>query len=395
MGTRLTARAVENVGPGRHSDGSGFGLMLWVSETGARTWVQRIRINGRRRDIGIGGYPLVTLADARNIAFENKRAVQQGRDPIAEKRKAQADAARRLTFAEAAERARDELTPSWKGKKETQAFLSSLKTYAFPYFGNYDIAAVTSADIRRAVLACRKKVPNLSVKVQHRILSVFKWSVAEGLRDDNPARSEALALPKLERKQKNNRALPYEEVSNAIETVMASKAWNATKLALEFTILTAARSGEVRGARWEEIDLDAAIWTIPPERMKMGREHRVPLSPRASEVLLEALALRDDSGLVFPSVRGKQLSDMTLSKLVKELGVNSTVHGFRSSFRTWAQEQTNVPGEVAEAALAHVKADKVEAAYARSDLFEKRRNLMAEWADYLQATKSKVGDRQQ
>jgi integrase len=340
--------------------------------------------------MGLGPYPLITLAEARELAQTNKRAALKGQDPFSEKRRNKAEAARRLTFAEAAERTRDELAPSWRGKKEPQAFLSSLKTYAFPYFGNTEVAEISSADIRRAVLACRAKVPNLSMKVQHRILSVFKWSIAEGLRETNPATSEALALPKMERKQKNNRALPYAEVHNAIETVKASGAWASTKLAIEFTILTAARSGEVRGARWEEIDMAAAVWTIPAERMKMNREHRVPLSHRAIDVLKDAEALRDASGLVFPSIRGKQLSDMTLSKLVKELGINSTVHGFRSSFRTWAQERTNVPGEVAEAALAHVKADKVEAAYARSDLFEKRRNLMERWATFLSETRATV-----
>lgn len=344
--------------------------------------------------MGLGSYPLVTLAEARDLAQANKRAVVQGRDPFSEKRRLKEEAARRLTFAEAAERTRDELAPTWRGKKEPQAFLSSLKTYAFPYFGNTDVVEITSADIRRAVLACRAKVPNLSVKVQHRILRVFRWSIAEGLRETNPATSEALALPKMERRQKNNRALPYAEVHNAIETVKASGAWTSTKLAIEFTVLTAARSGEVRGAHWEEIDLSSGVWTISAERMKMRREHRVPLSGRALEVLKEAKALQDVSGLVFPSVRGKQLSDMTLSKLVKELGIDSTVHGFRSSFRTWAQERTNVPGEVAEAALAHVKADKVEAAYARSDLFEKRRKLMDRWASYLSeasATVTRIG----
>lgn len=383
MPNRMTARSVESLGPGRYSDGTGNGLMLWVSENGARSWVQRLRVNGRRRDLGLGPFPLVTLAEARDLAHANKKAVLQGRDPFAEKQRKKEESARRLTFAEAAVRTRDELAPTWRGKKEPQAFLSSLRTYAFPYFGNTSVEEVTSADIRRAVLACRAKVPNLSVKVQHRILSVFRWSIAEGLRETNPATSEALALPKMERTQKNNRALPYSQVYNAIEIVKASGAWPSTKLAIEFTILTAARSGEVRGALWSEIDMSASVWTIPAERMKMNREHRVPLSGRAIEVLLEAKELRDQSGLVFPSVRGKQLSDMTLSKLVKELGIESTIHGFRSSFRTWAQERTNVPGEVAEAALAHVKADKVEAAYARSDLFAKRRKLMDSWAAFL------------
>lgn len=390
MAKRLTARSVESLGPGRYSDGTGTGLMLWVSQTGARSWVQRLRVHGRRRDMGLGPYPLLTLAEARELAHSNKRAVLQGGDPFLEMKRSKEVAARRLTFAEAAERTRDEIAPTWRGKKEPQAFISSLKTYAFPYFGNANVADITSADIRRAVLACRAKVPNSSVKVQHRILSVFKWSIAEGLRDTNPATSEALALPKMERKQKNSRALPYDQVREAIETVKASGAWVSTKLAIEFTVLTAARSGEVRGALWKEIDLPAATWTIPAERMKMNREHKVPLSGRAIEVLKDAHGLREASGLVFPSARGRQLSDMTLSKLVKELGIDSTIHGFRSSFRTWTQERTNVPGEVAEAALAHVKADKVEAAYARSDLFEKRRMLMGRWATFLSESGSKV-----
>lgn len=205
------------------------------------------------------------------------------------------------------------------------------------------------------------------MKVQHRIHSVFKWAVANGLRDTNPAVGAALALPKLEKKTKHNLALPYAEIAGALATVKASGAWASTKLAIEFTLLTAARSGEVRGAYWDEVDLDKAVWTIPPERMKMQREHRVPLSPQTLQILRHAEAQRDESGLIFPSIRGKELSDMTLSKLVRENGMKCTVHGFRSSFRTWCQEMTNVQGEVAEAALAYVNANKVEAAYARSD----------------------------
>lgn len=380
---RLTAKSVTALGPGRHSDGSGLGLMLWVSPSGSRSWVQRLTVYGKRRDIGIGGFPVVSLAEARDRALENKRMIQMGIDPLAERRRAKERASKRTTFAEAALRTRDELAPSWKGKKEAAAFLSSLSTYAFPFFGNADVSEITSADIRRAVLACRKKVPNLSIKVQHRIHAVFKWAVAEGLRDTNPAIGEALALPKHEMRPRNNKALPYTEVASAIDTIRASRAWSSTKLALEFAILTAARSGEVRGASWDEMDFDAALWQIPATRMKKHRTHRVPLSNQALNVLFEAKTLDDRSGLVFPSVRGKELSDSTLSKLVRELGIQSTVHGFRASFRTWAQEQTNVAGEVAEAALAHVNANKVEAAYARSDLFEKRRRLMEAWCAYI------------
>jgi len=383
MGKQLTVKQLEALGVGRHSDGTGVGLMLWVSRTGNRSWVQRVTVHGKRHDIGLGGYPLVSLAEARSIATENKRAALKGLNPVSEKRKAKMNAAKRLTFSQAVDRTCSELTPTWRGKKEASSFLSSLATYAHPHFGSDDVADITSAQIRQAVLACRAKVPNLSVKVQHRIHAVFKWAVANGLRDTNPATGDALALPKLEKKTRHNLALPYSEVAGALAAIQKSGAWVSTKSAFAFTVLTAGRSGEVRGALWDEIDWDNAVWTIPAARMKMNREHRVPLSSQALGVLRNAEAQRDGSGLVFPSITGKELSDMTLSKLVREQGIKSTVHGFRSSFRTWCQEQTNVQGEVAEAALAHVKADKVEAAYARSDLFEKRRRLMEGWANYL------------
>lgn len=375
--------------PGRHSDGVGLGLMLLVKPTGARTWVQRVMVHNKRRDIGLGSYPLVSLGQARELALENKRDIVQGKDPIREKVVAKTAAAKRITFAEAAHRTCDELAPTWKGKKEAQSFINSLTTYAFPHFGGTYVEDVTSADVRRAVMRCRAKVPNLAVKVQHRILSVFKYAVASGLRDINPATADALALPKFERTTKNNRSLPYGQISKALILVMDSGAFQSTKLAIKFVAYTAGRSGEVRGAVWDEIDMTNAVWTIPAERMKMNRAHRVPLSAAAMEVLEQARALADCKGLVFPSAHEKELSDNTLSKLLRELDIASTIHGFRASFRTWCQEQTNVPHEVAEAALAHVTGDKTVVAYARSELFDKRRSLMAAWASYLSASQSK------
>lgn len=212
----------------------------------------------------------------------------------------------------------------------------------------------------------------------------MKWAVAQGWRQDNPAESIAQALPKTAKRQAHRKALPYAEVAGCLDTVKASGAGQATKLAIEFLVLCAARSGEVREARWEEIDLKAKVWEIPAERMKAKRSHRVPLSPRAIAILEEAEALVDGSGLVFPGTKqGRPLSDMTLSKLVKELGFDADVHGFRTSLRTWAQERTNFPREVAEAALAHLSGDAVERAYARSDLFEKRRMMMEAWSSFL------------
>jgi integrase len=242
--------------------------------------------------------------------------------------------------------------------------------------------------------------PPASKKLIYLTSFVFRWGIADGLCAGNPAIAQALALPRTENKSQNRKALPYAEVAGCIEAVRPSSAWAAKKLALEFLVLTPSRSGEVCFARWEEFDLHGAdsarhafrvTWYIPAERMKMGRVHRVPLSRRAIEILAEAETLRDGSGLVFPSIRGgKALSDMTLSKLVKELGFPVDVHGFPTSFRTWTQERTNFPREVAEAALAHIAGDAAERAYARSDLFEKRRKMMEAWAGFLAEEQGKV-----
>lgn len=386
-GTGLTAAFVKNVAePGKYHDGKGTGLLLLVKPTGGRFWVQRIAIRGKRRELGLGSPPIVTLAEAREQALQNKRIARNGGDPLAEKRRAKSI----LTFEEAARKTHAELSPTWKNPKDRAAFLSTLETYIFPHFGSVPLPDVTSADIRQAILAAREKVPHVARKLVYRISYVFKWGIAEGLCTGNPSTTDALALPRVERKPRHRKAMPYSEVAGCIETVHASKAWTATKLAIEFLILTASRSGEVRLARWEEIDMNGATWEIPAERMKMQRPHRVPLSARAIEILAEARKLQDGSGLVFPSIRGRALSDMTLSKLVKELGFDADIHGFRTSFRTWAQERTNCPREVAEAALAHKTGDAVEQAYARSDVFEKRRKMMESWAAFLSETDAKV-----
>jgi len=252
---------------------------------------------------------------------------------------------------------------------------------------------VTSADVRQAFLMARETAPGVARKLVYRVSAVFKWGVAEGMCTGNPATGDALALPKMERTARHRKALPYAEVAGCIDAVKASGAGAATKLALEFLVLTATRSAETREARWDEFDFgdsdsgqssNVATWIIPKERIKMKRDHRVPLSRRALEILREAEALSDGSGLVFPGTKtGRPLSDMTLAKLVKELGFKGDVHGFRTSFRTWTQEKTNFPREVAEAALAHRVGDAAEQAYARSDMFEKRRRMMQSWADFL------------
>ena len=324
---------------GKYHDGGGTGLFLRVDPNGARFWIQRITIRGKRRELGLGSPSTVTLAEVREKAQENRKLARSGGDPLAAKRVARA----MLTFAEAARKTHEELAPTWKNPKDRAAFLTTLESYMFPRFGNVSLQDVTSADIRQAILAARSKAPGVARKLVYRTSHVFRWGIAEGLCTGNPATTEALALPRVNLKPKHRKALHYSEVSGCIDTVNASRAWTATKLALEFLILTASRSGEVRGACWDEIDLGGkgatcATWEIPADRMKMRKSHRVPLSARALEILRMAGALADGSGLIFPSVRGKVLSDMTLSKLVKELGFNADVHGMRASFRMWAQE---------------------------------------------------------
>lgn len=375
----LTAQFVRTVQePGKYFDG--HGLFLRVDPSGSRFWVQRITIRGKRRELGLGSPSLVSLADARSAAIENRKIARSGGDPLAEKRKTKAI----LTFEEAAKKAHEELSPTWKNPKDRAAFLSTLETHMFPRIGSLSIPDVTSADIRQAILTVRQSAPEVARKLVFRVSAVFKWAIAEGMRKDNPARSDVLALPRVEMKREHRKALPYTEVAACIEAINASGAGQSTKLALDLLVLTASRSGEVRLADWSEIDLAAKVWEIPAERMKMKRPHRVPLSSRAVAVLTEAKAITGGKGLVFPgSKAGKPLSDMTLSKLVKELGFDADVHGFRTSFRTWAQERTTFPREVAEAALAHLSGDAVERAYARSDLFEKRRKMMDAWAAFL------------
>lgn len=375
----LTAQFVRSVQePGKYFDG--HGLFLRVDPNGSRFWVQRITIRGKRRELGLGSPSLVTLADARSAAIENRKIARSGGDPLAEKRKAKAI----LTFEEAAKKAHEELSPTWKNPKDRAAFLSTLETHMFPRIGSLSIPDVTSADIRQAILTVRQSAPEVARKLVFRVSAVFKWAIAEGMRKDNPARSDVLALPRVEMKREHRKALPYTEVAACVEAINASGAGQSTKLALDLLVLTASRSGEVRLADWSEIDLAAKVWEVPAERMKMKRAHRVPLSQRAIEVLTEAKAMTGGKGLVFPGSKvGKPLSDMTLSKLVKELGFDADVHGFRTSFRTWAQERTTFPREVAEAALAHLSGDAVERAYARSDLFEKRRKMMDAWAAFL------------
>ncbi|MCV2865008.1 tyrosine-type recombinase/integrase [Albidovulum sediminicola] len=382
----LTAQFVKTATkPGKHFDG--HGLYLRVAENGSRYWVQRIVIRGKRCELGLGNADLVSLAEARELALTNRKLARAGGDPL----RARHEAAAILTFEEAARKVHELHRPTWRNKKHAQDFIASLETYAFPKLGRLRSTDVATADVLAVLMPIWTEKAETARRVRQRIGTVMKWTIAQGWRQDNPAENISQALPRVAKRPEHRKALPYEEVSGCIAAVWASGAGISTKLAIEFLILTAARSGEVREARWDEIDLNDRVWEVPAARMKMKRPHRVPLSPRAMAILAEAMALSGGSGLVFPGTKpGRPLSDMTLSKLVKELGFKADVHGFRTSFRTWAQERSTFPREVAEAALAHLSGDAVERAYARSDVFDKRRKMMGAWDAFLDGEASKV-----
>ena len=377
----LSAHFVKGVkDQGRYGDGFGsFGLSLLVRPTRngriSKSWAQRLRINGKPVNIGLGSFPVVALVRARAKALENRRAVEQGKDPRSPGVP---------TFAEAFERVLEIHREGWKdGAKTEQQWRARLRDYALPVLGNKRVDRITTADVMDILEPIWTSKPETARQVRQRIGAVCKWAIAQGYRADNPAGEQiAAAMPKSRSTVKHQPALPHGEVGAALATIRAADAYLGTKLAFEFLVLTAARSGEVRGATWDEIDLPAATWTVPAARAKSARVHRVPLSDAALAVLERARTLRHGSALVFPSLRGKPMTDVRVSKLLRQNQIAGVPHGFRSSFRDWCSD-TGQTRELAESALAHVVANRTEAAYARSDLFDRRRVLMQAWADYL------------
>ena len=368
--------------PGRYGDGGG--LYLNVAKGGSKSWIQRIAMNGRRRDIGLGGFPAVSLAKARAQASDNRDAIAEGRDPVCKKR---APRPKTPTFRDAANACYEVHRPRWRSEKVAKNWKQRLEKHAMPTLGQLPVDRITRADVVATLQPIWGRTPETARAVRSYVRATFRWAQAMGYRDDNPA-GEAIdgALPRLPARSSHFRALPYAEVRDALRAVEASTAGMAAKLALRFTILTAARSGETRGATWNEIDLDARLWTIPGSRMKTGLPHRVPLSSTAMAVLAQARGLDDGSGLLFPGrTPGRQLSDMTLTKVLRTVGLaeRATVHGFRSSFRDWAAECTSASYAAMELSLAHHVGNAVERAYSRSDLLEQRRALMDQWAVYV------------
>jgi len=377
---RLSARFVQTAPPGMHCDGAG--LYLRVDPSGARRWVQQITVRGRPRSLGLGGVRLVSLAEARAAALANQKLARAGGDPLAERRRARSVP----TVEEAAARVLEQRRTGWRSAKHAQEWVAKLRLHAFPRIGTMPISDVTTAHVLEVLSPIWHTKHETARRVRQQLGAIVKWALALGLRPGNPVEPVGQAIGPQRNVVRHMRALPYADVPAALAAVRESRATLATRLAFEFLVLTAARSGEVRLATWTEMDLDAAVWTVPPERMKANRAHQVPLSRRTLAVLRKAQkitrVLGDCHGLVFPSARRRPLSDSTVSKLVKGLGIPAVPHGFRSSFRDWAAERSDARQDVIEAALAHTVRDKTVAASARSSLL-KRRRLMDAWAAYL------------
>ncbi|MCY4621204.1 MAG: integrase arm-type DNA-binding domain-containing protein [bacterium] len=379
---KRTAAWVRSISkPGKYGDI--YGLILRVQPSGSKAWIWRGTVNGRRRDLGLGRYPFVSLAEARAKAFEYRKTALEGNDPTLLR------SGGIPTFATATEAVIALCAGKWKpgGKSEGQ-WRSSLATYVLPAIGSKRVDQVTSADVMDCLSPIWATRPETAKRVRQRIAAVMKWAIAQGYRHDNPAGDAVTAaLPKQAGARKHLPALPHRDVSDAIERIRQSKAHVPLRLAAEFAIVTAVRSGEVRGAVWDEIDLNSGSWTIPGERMKAGRQHRVPLSEQAVAVLAEARNHSNGAGLVFPSKTGAEIPSWALAKLVNSLGIEGTLHGMRSSFRDWCGE-TGAVREVAEACLAHRIGSAAEQAYARSDLLQRRRELMNAWAQYITPTQT-------
>jgi len=377
---KLSAREVASAGVGKYSDGGNLNLV--VRANGSRAWVFRFTHEGRKREMGLGSVERVPLATARKRAQAFREVLAAGKDPIEHRR-----ASRRApSFKEAAAAYLKAHEPGWRNPKHRKQWRSTLETYAFPILASVPVDQIRTSDVLRVLNPIWESRTETASRLRGRIERILDWSTAGGLRSgENPARwrghlAALLPPPSKLRKVKHHAAMSYGEVPPFMVKLKEHRGIAAR--ALEFAILTGGRSGEVREATWEEFDLDALTWTVPSERMKAGKPHRVPLSLQAVD-LLRNLPRFEGSEYVFPSPRtGRPLSDAALGKVLRDLRSSVTAHGFRSSFRDWAAESTSFPNHVCEQALAHAIGDKVEAAYRRGDLFEKRRKLMETWSAF-------------
>lgn len=388
---RLTAVGIRHTRrPGRYADGNG--LYLVVDPSGAKRWIWRGMVQRRRCDLGLGGVDLVPLVDARAEALRCRRIARTGGNPKLDRAQAKRIV---LTFKDAALRVHTEHSPTFRNVKHRAEWLSSLERDVFPVIGSRPVDTIDSSDVLRVLSAVWTKKPETARRLKQRMKLVFDWAKAAEFRTgDNPVEGMTRVLPKHRDQVDHHAALPYQTVSAFVTTLRAaSQISPSIRFAFELLILTALRTTEVLHARWAEFDLDAAVWTVPGCRMKSGRDHRVPLCARVLEIL-RALqqTRRGDEPYVFAGRRpGKPLSNMALLMALRRLKRDDiTAHGFRSSFRDWAAERTNVPHAVCEAALAHVLKNKTEAAYNRTDLFDRRRELMDLWGRFVTATPADV-----
>lgn len=379
---------------GVYAVGGVAGLLLQVTKQGTRSWILRAVIGVKRRDIGLGGYPDVTLAQAREKARTTREKIDDGIDPIEEKRIAKESLITaqhsRITFDEATRRFLANKNHEFSNRKHAAQWASTLKTYASPVIGQLPVSEITLAHILQILQPIWLDKTETAKRVRGRIENVLNWATVSQFRSgENPARwkghlDNILPKPSKVVKVKHHKSLPRQELGAFLQDLKLKK--GVTARALEFLILTATRSGEVRHAVWSEIDFESKLWVIPAERMKAGKEHRIPLAKEAI-ALLKALPVMKDNKYIFPAPRGGVLSDMALPAIVRRMKVKAVPHGFRSTFRDWCAEETNFPNNVAEMALAHTIGNKVEAAYRRGDLLEKRTLLMKQWAKFCNTSK--------
>ena len=394
----LSALAVQRLtAPGMHAVGGVAGLYLCVSPSGSRSWIARVNVDGKRREMGLGSFPDVSLSIAREKARAARSDTTMGIDPVAHRKEArsarQALKATQKTFADCAKAYIEAHSDSWRNAKHRAQWPSTFETYVYPTMGTVLVGEVTQAHVMAVLLPIWKTKTQTAIRLRGRIEQVLAWATAAGFRQgENCARwtgllDQLLPAPSKVSKPKHHPAVRVDDMPAFIKALRQHD--GLSPKALEFAVLTAARSGEVRGANWAEIDLEAAVWTVPKERMKAGKEHRVPLNTQAIK-LLEAMPRIEGTELVFPAPRGGQLSDMALTALTRRMNFRDDAgrvcvpHGFRSSFRDWVFERTDYPRDLAEAALAHALENKVEAAYRRGDALERRRAMMQAWANYCE-----------
>ena len=385
---KLTALAFKAATkPGSYVDGKGLMLVVKASRDGGsvrRSWVLRLQVDGKRRDFGLGSADDVSLAEARDKADALRKQARAGIDPVAQKR---ADKLARLTiptFKKAAEETHGEQKKAWRNAKHKDDWLSSLRLYAFPALGEIRIDLIDAPMIRDVLMPIWLAKPETARRVRQRIKAVIGWAASNGYRPALDMSVMDAGLPKQPRRDGHFAAMDWDAVPDFVAKVR-KESETVGRMALLFTLLTACRSGETRGAVWEEFDLEAATWTIPASRMKAGREHIIPLSAPALAILERAKGLRAGrkGEPVFPGRGRKPVSDMTMTKVMRDAGQSASVHGFRSSFKDWASENTSFPDAVSEAALAHIDGNKTRRSYRRTDFFKMRIDLMAAWAAFV------------